>query len=149
MINLRKKFSWYCFVYVLSFCCLCSFLIFGQLLSWALSCLWDDFSWCSTYWSVSWSEMVSCSVQLCSCAVVGCELKGSFHSWGEMRERAGSLQPLIQHTTTQAPPTHSNALSMTPGSKTETQNLKQIYKASFSGWIPHILNHKQLSNFPK
>ena len=95
-----------------------------------------------------WDALSDGVKMVCSCAV-GRELKGSFHSWGEMRERAGSLQPLIQHTTTQAPPTHSNALSMTPGSKTETQNLKQIYKASFSGWIPHILNHKQLSNFPK
>ena len=95
-----------------------------------------------------WDALSDGVKMVCSCAV-GRELKGSFHSWGEMRERAGSLQPLIQHTTTQAPPTHSNALSMTPGSRTETQNLKQIYKASFSGWIPHILNHKQLSNFPK
>ena len=36
---------------------------------------------------VSAAQMVSCVVQQLCSWVGGCELKGSFHSWGEMRER--------------------------------------------------------------
>ena len=57
----------------------------------------------------SWCQLTGLSVglrwwrALCSCAV-GCQLKGSFHSFGEMRERASSLQPLMAAQPHQLPP---------------------------------------------
>ena len=57
--------------------------------------------------SVSWSCRAGCT------SAVGCRLKGSFHSWGEMREQAATraastaFDPAHNHTTPHLQ-THSN-----------------------------------------